>query len=177
MLVLSIIALSIKYDLIENIIDKTRQQGSTFRVDIWKTFLRSRLELFPDIKFFIGEGFKSFSRGIQHYPGAFPGDPLTHVHNLFLDLWGRFGLINMLLIMYFLFNILKGKSVGKAILFNLFIPVALLARDIVRGGSFIGIFRWEMISSGSPFSFLIIQEQGNWAITDHQTTETWMGLA
>ena len=131
-----------KYQILENIINKNQDNVSTFRISTWTSFLKDRISIFPDKKFFIGEGFHGFLEKAQKISTA-PGG--KDMHNIFLEIWGRYGIINLLLIIIFLgYLFMENIRLKNFYLINL-LPLVLLLRNLFEADLFIGIFRWEMV--------------------------------
>lgn len=107
------------FDIFEFIIKKTMLVGTSVRTKLWKVFIITQWANFPDIRFFLGHGYR------------LKIDPLFrsygHVHNNYLFVWGQYGLIGMLLFITKYIHLLKTnlKKFNKY-WYIWFIPISIL---------------------------------------------------
>jgi len=114
----------IHFNFISAIITKTMNQGSTHRFDIWKSFLEHEINLFPDLKFFIGHGYRNKSTDISAIWSNITGN---HIHNNFLFIWYNYGFISMVMFILLLAKIwISNTKVMSRIWFIYFIPLSYL---------------------------------------------------
>jgi len=118
------------------------QLGTNGRLDFWIAFLKDQFAIFPDKHFWWGYGFTSKVNLVdKHYS----------LHNLYLSLWGRYGLGAMIIVLInFLYLLKKNYTEGKN-KFIFIIPVIYLfyglfeTKIIVDNINLIALFFWFMI--------------------------------
>lgn len=114
----------IHYDFISAIIVKTKNQGSTHRFGLWKSFIEQEINLLPDIKFFIGHGYRNKSTDISTIWANITGN---HVHNNFLFIWYNYGFISMVMFIILLIKMwISNFKVMSRIWFIYFIPLSYM---------------------------------------------------
>lgn len=75
------------------------------RFTFWKIFINNEMNTFPSFYSFFGEGFSRVSIN--------PVNPGWNMHNIFLEIIGRNGLIGLFLFFYFLIYVIKKIMVEK----------------------------------------------------------------
>ena len=114
----------IHYDFISALIAKTINRGSSHRFGLWKSFIEQEIRLFPDIKFFIGHGYRNKSTDFYAIWANILGN---HVHNNFLFIWYNYGFISMVMFIVLLLKIwISNFKVISRIWFIYFIPLSYM---------------------------------------------------
>gem|GEM_PF-6054714 len=80
-----------RFEVLSRVIEKTRQQKSTHRIDFWITFLKNQMDVFPLRKVFFGFGIQDPSQHWYNTAATWYG-----MHNFIFELWGRYGVISAL---------------------------------------------------------------------------------
>jgi len=98
--------------VLDPFITKVFKAGTSHRFTMWKSLLHEQYSNFRLLSFLFGDGFKNISQKYSILPSlALPG-----FHNFVLDIWARYGFLNMLLILYYIFiGIKQGLMIGKVI--------------------------------------------------------------
>ncbi len=98
---ISFITVIICTGLLDIIIEKTLQAGSSKRIDIWTIFIKDQFNNFDIINFLFGKGYAAKTNILVL--------KLTSLHNVILETWGRYGIIaSILFISVMIYIMVKG---------------------------------------------------------------------
>ena len=120
-------------------------QGTSHRWEMWVSFFSDNWNNFPSLRFFTGDGYIHFHDTLASYVKFENPANVPHLHNFLLEIWGRYGFVNMGLLLYIIFTNIKRGFKSKDLWFLSFIPFGFMARDMFEANLFISTFRWEMI--------------------------------
>ncbi len=121
------------------------QHGTSNRTDLWLGFLNDYIGNFPSRKFFTGEGYASFRQTVASYVRNEAAYSVPHLHNFILESWGRYGFINLSILLFITFKFIKNSFKSKHLWFFALIPFGYMGRDMFEANLFITAFRWEML--------------------------------
>jgi hypothetical protein len=103
--------------LIKKFKDSTRIYG-------WSNFIKHQFNIFPDLKFFFGRGFK----GIIN-PNEISKIWRYSMHSIFLSTWAKYGIAGLITLILLLLELIKKNFKIQKYWYLLFIPVAFIFRD------------------------------------------------
>ena len=139
------------FDFVDAIVAKTQNQGSSFRFGFWSAFIDRQLELFPDLRFFLGHGYKNTNSTFYEIWRDHPG---KHVHNNFMFIWYNYGFISMVLFVVLLIKIFVANlKILDKLWFIYFIPLGYMSVTFFESILARHSFRFEVILF---FLFLLI---------------------
>lgn len=140
-LVIVMIVIVISTDMLNVILTKFKNNGSTYRFLMWENFIKLRISGAFSLDFWFGEGFHGFkSTSLNLTPYA-----VTHLHNVFLEIWARFGLISFVLWFVFLFRNILRNYLNKDLWYFFPLVLMFLLKECFETTIFVGTFRWEMV--------------------------------
>ena len=118
-------------------------QGTSFRTQMWSDLLFYQLSNFPSREFFFGYGFEEFK--LVNFTNVAGFKAFKHIHNLFLETWGREGLFSLVTItgLYF-FAIYRNVRYNRSFWYLSMIPVAFIIHNIFEVVLVTRIIRWEV---------------------------------
>lgn len=114
-------------------------QGTTYRSDFWLTFIKNQLHDFPGKSFFFGKGYGVHS--INPVPDEFG----RGLHNYLLDIWGRFGLFPLLIIMTLLSYISLATIKSKTLWFIAAVPISYVVHGMIKSTITISTLNLSML--------------------------------
>ena len=118
--------------VLQNFIEKFNNNGLSHRDIIWETFLKEQLNSFPNASFFFGQGYHKFKN--PYWPEH------ANMHNFFLEIWGRHGLISALLITLLIIHSLYNHIKIKPLRINIPFLIAFIFVNIFESNFYTRIF-------------------------------------
>jgi len=131
----------LQYDSLWSAIIGKMSRGSSNRTVIWGKFFLYYKTNFPSLDLFIGQGYDTFIKFVS--ANLMKNQP--HTHNFLLDIWGKFGIINLFLILYYFYVVLRVTLRNSRYWYIMFIPVIMIVRDMVEADIFLFAMRWEFV--------------------------------
>ena len=91
-LIIILAYLEYRFEVLGRVIEKTKQQKSTYRVGFWLTFLQNQISSFPLKKVLFGFGIQDPTQHWYNTAATWYG-----MHNFIFELWGRYGVFAALI--------------------------------------------------------------------------------
>lgn len=156
-LVLSVFEL--KFNVVGNILQKNEVQGTTYRWQTWKGFWNEYTGDLTQIRVYLGEGGNSLKNTVSKYFG-----PSVHVHNFLLEIWGRYGIINLISTLLLIIYLLKYHFINRKFIYFFAVIIAMLSREFFEVILFADVLRWEMFF----FWFILMFPYYNFQMKDNR---------
>ncbi len=156
-LLISVIFLALLYNggIIERVVAKFVNQGTTYRAGFWIDFINHQCQIFPGKEFFLGKGFVSVTN---------PLHPEYHFHNMFFTIDTKFGLIGLLLYLVFTVYLMSNTVKNRQLVFLIAVPLSFIAHQFFDD---LLLFTEMWIESIFYMFFLILPSQINpWSDND-----------
>lgn len=103
--------------LVQHSIEKWKVCGSNYRIDQWSVFIKDKIQNFPSLSFFFGDGYNG-------YTNLFNPEWKQHYHNLYIEIWAKYGIINLFAFIIFCVYFLIRNFYCRDFWFIYCIPIA-----------------------------------------------------
>ncbi len=116
--------------------------GTSMRTALWEEFFLYNYNKFPSLEFFFGYGFTGLKAKVVI---SNPDFYKYHLHNMFFEIWGRFGLFSLFSIIIVYINMIKNSIRINKLWFLVMIPLAFIIHDMFEVVLVIRVTRWEVL--------------------------------